>query len=121
MEEANEKTNTSPLRQSDLAVVICLLSSYVLFCGATLFNNDVLILIFSPVTAFLSGMLILKCLDRIGDFRLPSMLLALGIFMWCTADVLNLINTLFVHADFIDDLITMIFLLPNYFFGASVA
>ena len=121
MEETYDKPNTCPVRRSDLAVVICLLTSYVLFCGSTFFNIEVLILLFSPITAFLSGFLIVKCLDRLGNYKLPSLLLALGIFKWCTADVLNFINTLFTHIGFIDDLITMIFLLPNYFFGASVA
>lgn len=104
-----------------MLIVICLLTSYAFFCGSTIFNIEVPILLFSPLTAFLSGLLILKCLDRMGDYRLPSLLLALGIFMWCTADLLTFINTLYTHNEIIDILISMIFLLPNYFFGASVA
>ena len=101
--------------------MISLLVSYAFFFGSTILDIEVPILLFSPITAFLSGLLILKCLDRMGDYRLPSLLLAIGIFMWCTADLLNFINTLYTHNEFIDILITMIFLLPNYFFGVSVA
>lgn len=109
------------MRRSDIIVVASLLISYVLYCGSTLLNNEVLILLFSPVTCFLTGLLILLCLDRMGSYKTPSLLLALGIFMYCLADVLDFINALFVHEDFIDDLITIIYLLPNYFFGVSVA
>lgn len=121
MGEAFNQQNTEPMQRSDMLVVICLLTSYAFFCGSTIFDIEVPILLFSPMTAFLSGLLILKCLGRMGGYRLPSLLLAIGIFMWCTADLLTFINTLYTHNEFIDVLITMIFLLPNYFFGASVA
>lgn len=116
-----EKNNISKMRRSDVIVVALLLTSYVLFCAFTFLNNEALILLCSPITCFLTGLLILLCLGRMGDFKTPSLLLALGIFMYCLADVLTLVNTLFVHEEFIDDLITIIFLLPNYFFGVSVA
>ncbi|MCR5775287.1 MAG: EAL domain-containing protein [Lachnospiraceae bacterium] len=106
---------------SDLALVACLLTSYFCFFVATMLRIDAFIHIFSPLTAILTGSLIIKCLSRMGAFWIPSFVLAMGILMWAMADILTLLNTFFFNSESIYSLTSFIFLLPNYFFGGSVA
>jgi diguanylate cyclase (GGDEF)-like protein len=98
-----------------------MLLSYLCFAITTVMQNDFLITVFSPITALLIGILIIKCIDRMGSFVVPTLLLALGVFMWALADILTFFNTWMLHKDAIDSLITIIFLLPNYFFGFAIA
>ncbi len=52
---------------------------------------------------------------------MPSFILALGIFSYMVADILIFVGDYILHTDTFSDLSAFIFLLPNYFFGASVA
>ncbi len=105
---------------SDRIIITALVVSYAFFVINTIFDNTYVIQLFSPMTAALCGILILACLKRLGEFWLPAFILSLGIFSWMTADILTFINTWYTDIPVIDTIITYIFLLPNYFFGASV-
>jgi len=105
---------------SDRIIITALIISYIFFVINTIMDNTFVIQLFSPLTAALTGILILACLKRMGDFWLPSLILAIGIFMWMVADILTFINTWFTDIPLIGTLITYIFLLPNYFFGTAV-
>ena len=120
MSQAVEK-KTGSLKRSDRILFIAMAVSYALFVITTFMQDAFLITVFSPVTAILTGTVIMNAVKRMGAFGRPAFLMGMGIYMWALADILTFLNTWFLHIDRIDDLIAMIFLLPNYFYGIAVA
>ena len=95
--------------------------SYICFFISTMMKNDFLICLFSPLTGAFIGTTILACLSRMGRYWVPSFLLSLGIFSYMVADIFQFVGRYILHSDIFEDLVTFIFLLPNYFFGTSFA
>jgi diguanylate cyclase (GGDEF)-like protein len=114
MEETREK-------RRDKALIAGIIISYACFFISTIFRADFFIELFSPLTAALIGLTIINCLRRMGAFWLPSFILALGIFSYMVADIFIFVGDYILHTDKLYNLAAFIFLLPNYFFGASVA
>ena len=87
----------------------------------TIVGNDCLIAFFSALTAFLIGTLIMTCLPEMEGFRLPSFLLGVGIYMRFLGDIVNFISVYVLKIPRPDIMIDTIYLLPNLFYGVSVA
>ena len=56
-----------------------------------------------------------------GSFALPCLLLGIGIYMWALGDLITFVSAHILHIERPGAIIDTIFLMPNYFFGASVA
>ena len=108
-------------RWYDTIVWVALLVSYLMMVIGTLIGNEFMTDFFSMTTSTLAGTLIMICLSRMGSFTLPSFLLGIGIYMWALADLITFVSAHILHIERPGAIIDTIFLLPNYFFGASVA
>ncbi len=106
---------------SDKLLFTGIIVSYICFFISTLVGNELFIRLFAPITSGLTGITILACLSRMGRYWVPSFLLSVGIFFYMIADVIGFVGHIILQSDSLDDLVIFIFLLPNYFFGASVA
>ena len=105
----------------DMPVVYAIFTSYVLMVIGTILGNDFFYLLMSPITAFLTGTLIMICLRRMGGFWFPSFLLGVGIYVWVIADIITFVSGYITHTDSTDSLVQTLYVFPNYFFGISVA
>ena len=105
----------------DFPLFAGIIISYLCFCISTLMKNDFFIEIFSPLTCIITGVTILGCLSRMGRYWVPSFLLAVGIFFYGFADILRFLADFVLFTDKLEGAIAFIYLLPNYFFGSSVA
>lgn len=102
-------------------VAYALIISYVCMVISTISGNAFLISLFSSLTAFLTGTLIMTCLPEMGDFWPPCFLLGAGIYMWFLGDFINFVSVYLMKLPRPDALIDTIYLFPNLFYGASVA
>ena len=108
-------------RKSDRVLFATIIISYVCFFVSTLARANFWIDLFSPVTVMLTSVVIFVCMNRLGRYWIPSFLLATGIMFYAVADILKFVGLYLLHSDIFEDAITFVYLLPNYFFGASVA
>lgn len=104
----------------DIVLISGVVISYGCFLISTLVGADFLIDLFSPIACFMIGITIIGCLGRMGRYWKPSFVLALGIFSYMVADILILVSKWITGDEGLYTLAAFIFLLPNYFFGASV-
>ena len=105
----------------DIPIVVMLIASYIVMVIGTIAGNAFLYTLVSPITAFFAGTLIMICLKRMGGFWLPSFLLAVGIYIWVVADIITFVSEYVVPTDSTAALIQTLYVLPNFFFGFSVA
>lgn len=108
-------------RWYDPVIAGALIVSFLMMVVSLIFENTFTLEFFSTLTSFLAGTLIMVCLPRIGKFALPSLLLGIGIYCWALADALNFLTVFILRIERPDDIVDTIYLLPNYFYGASVA
>ncbi|MBR3308154.1 MAG: EAL domain-containing protein [Lachnospiraceae bacterium] len=102
------------------AVSVISVLSYVGFAVATFLENDFWIELSSPLTTLLCVVLILMCLRDLGRFKLPAVMIACGIGVWVSADILMFINDFALGMEEPQtELVRTLYLIPNYFFGAS--
>ncbi|MCR5167174.1 MAG: GGDEF domain-containing protein [Oscillospiraceae bacterium] len=88
---------------------------WLIYSAATLLGNELILNIFSPLTALFSSILIVTSLKDLGAFRYTGMFFFVGVFSWFISDLLLILYTYF----FIDDPILtaisdQLYLLPNY-------
>ncbi len=105
----------------DKPLLGAIIVSYICFCICTFLRKPMLIALFSPITVVLTGTMILVCLTRLGKFWVPSLILALGILFYGLADVIFFFDDYVIGKSTMGELIATLYLLPNYFFGTSVA
>ena len=108
-------------RRSDRILFAIIIISYVCYFISTIARSNFWIDVFSPVTVMSTSAIIYASLTRLGRYWVPSCLLATGILSYAVADILKFVGLYVIHSDIFDDAITFVYLLPNYFFGASVA
>ncbi len=105
----------------DRTLIIAILVSYGCFCISTFLRNNFFILLFSPVTVTLTGVLMLFCLKRLGIYWVPSLILACGVLFYALADIIVFFDEAVTGKFAMGELIATIYLFPNYLFGTSVA
>ncbi|WP_158589502.1 putative bifunctional diguanylate cyclase/phosphodiesterase [Butyrivibrio sp. CB08] len=115
-----DKESANKFEKMDLVFVAGIVVSYSCFFISTMLKATFFIELFSPITGFAIGITILGCLKRMGRFWKPSFILALGIFSYAFADILIFISNWITGSEKLYEFAAFIFLLPNYFFGASV-
>ncbi len=108
-------------KKTDRVLFAVIIISYVFFFISTMARANFWIDVFSPVTVMFTSVIIFVCMTRLGRYWIPSCLLATGIMFYAVADILKFVGLYILHSDIFDDAITFVYLLPNYFFGASVA
>lgn len=107
-------------KKIDIILIVGIIISYTCFVISTFIHAAFWIDLFSPLTEAIVCITILCCLSRMGRFWKPSFLLAAGIFCYMFADILRFVGLYIIHSEIFTDAITFIYLLPNYFYGASV-
>ncbi len=108
-------------RWYDRVVAGALILSYIIMVICTAADNGFATELFSTLTSFLSGTLIMICLSRMGNFAFPSFLLGIGIYMWALGDLIGFVAVYILNAENPPDIVDTLYIFPNYFFGASVA
>lgn len=104
----------------DILLFSTIIVTYLCFVVSTFVGSDFLIGIFSPLTGIAIAITILCCLGRMGRYWKPSFLLALGIICYVIADIIYFFGNYVFKTPTLSEYSTFIFVLPNYFFGASV-
>ena len=86
--DQNKDTGSFIKRKGRLILGLLAIVSYIGFIISTFAENSFFIELFSPVTTILCVILIITCIKDLGKFKLPAILLACGIGMWVTADII---------------------------------
>lgn len=95
--------------------------SYVLFFGATLAGQELMLRILSPVTVLLAMVLICGSIPRLGDYKVSGVLSAVALLTWGAGDVIQLIDLYGYGVDpFSHGIAPTLYLFPNYLFGAGL-
>ncbi len=105
----------------DICLISGMIISYLCFFVSTMLKAEFFIELFSSITGFAIGITILGCLGRMGRYWKPSFVLALGVFSYMMADILVFLSDWVIKDERLYTASAFVFLLPNYFFGASVA
>ncbi len=105
----------------DTCLIAGVIISYCCFFVSTMLKAEFFIELFSPITGFAIGITIIGCLGRMDRYWKPSFILALGVFSYMLADILVFLSNWVVRDERLYTAAAFVFLLPNYFFGGSVA
>ena len=102
-------------------VLIALMASYLGFVVSTVLGVPVLVRTFSPLTASLAASVIYVSAYISEPYRKQMTLLGLGILAWTVGDVIYNMSVLLNNEPILDNISSILFLLPNYCFGLALA
>ena len=108
-------------KKSDISLFVLIIISYICYFISTIARADFWIDVFSPINVILTSTLVITCLSRMGKFWAPCLFMAVGIMFYAAADVLSFIGSYVLVTSAFDEIITFVYLLPNFCFGISVA
>lgn len=108
------------MKKTQKFVLMTTIFLYIVFVVSTIAEVDFAIELFSTLTAFSAGTIILCCLDDMDDFFWPSILLTMGIYSWAFADLIRFTNHYVLGEDPLSLFVRTLYLMPNYCFGLSL-
>jgi diguanylate cyclase (GGDEF)-like protein len=109
------------VKKSDISLFVLIIISYICYFISTIARADFWIDVFSPINVILTSTLVITCLSRMGKFWVPCLFMAVGIMFYAAADVLSFIGSYVLVTSAFDEIITFVYLLPNFCFGIAVA
>lgn len=101
-------------------VFTMMVSAYFVFAISTFMGAEFAIELFSAITAWLTGILILVCIENIEVFYISSILLSIGIFSWALSDTIRFVNHYILGVEPLSYVVRTLYLLPNYFFAMAL-
>ncbi|MCR5701505.1 MAG: EAL domain-containing protein [Lachnospiraceae bacterium] len=108
------------IKKAQKFVLITTIFLYIVFVVSTIAEVYFPIELFSTLTAFSAGTIILCCLEDMDDFFWASILLAIGIYSWAFADLIRFTKHYVLGEEPLSLLVRTLYLMPNYFFGLAL-
>ena len=108
------------MTKSQKTISLLLVCSYIVFTISTILDNEMVIEMSSAITAWLTCILILFCLEGLEEFYFSSISLAVGISCWALSDTIRFVNHYILGTDPLNLMVRTLYLLPNYFFAISL-
>ena len=88
---------------------------WLIYSASTLLGNELLLNLFSPLTALFSSILIVTSLKDLGAFRYTGLFFFVGVFSWFISDLLLILYTyIFIDDPILTAISDQLYLLPNY-------
>ncbi|WP_026527319.1 putative bifunctional diguanylate cyclase/phosphodiesterase [Butyrivibrio sp. VCD2006] len=108
------------LKRLHKTILVALMISYLFFVLSTISGVSVLMRTFSPLTASLAASVIYISASICEPYKKHMTLLGLGVLSWTIGDVIYNSSVLLGEVDILDNISSVLFLLPNYFFGLAL-
>ncbi|MCR5054542.1 MAG: EAL domain-containing protein [Lachnospiraceae bacterium] len=93
---------------------------YFVYTISTIIGDEFVYSLFCALTTFQLFLLTTQCIKDIGRFAIGNFIISMGIFFYFLADFVKFINQFILGIEPISLVVRTLYVMPNYFFGASV-
>lgn len=108
------------ISKTDNKLISATVMAYLLFIVSTIIQNEFAIRLFSPITVGLTVTCIIACISRLERYRIPIIIVGLGISTWAIADIIRFVNEFVLAKEPLSVVVRTLYLVPNYCFGIAV-